>query len=81
MLEETRRRIGENGIEITFGDDVVEMLAKEGFDPVYGARPLRRAIVRRVEDSLSEAMLSGTINKGDKVEAYVSDGKIEYRTV
>ena len=81
MLEETRRRIGDNGISITFGDDVVDLLAKEGFDPVYGARPLRRAIVRRVEDSLSEAMLSGTINKGDTVEAYVSDGKIEYRVV
>ncbi len=81
MLEESRRRIGENGIEITFGDDVTDMLAREGFDPVYGARPLRRAIVRRVEDSLSEAMLSGLIKNGDKVEAYVENGKILYRVV
>jgi len=81
MLDETRRRIGESGISITFGDDVAELLAKEGFDPVYGARPLRRAIVRRVEDSLSEAMLSGTIKKGDTVEAYVNEGKIEYRVI
>ncbi|MBQ7828578.1 MAG: ATP-dependent Clp protease ATP-binding subunit [Clostridia bacterium] len=81
MLEETRRRIADNGINITFGDDVIALLAKEGFDPVYGARPLRRAIVRRVEDSLSEAMLSGAINKGDTVEAFVNDGNIEYRVV
>ncbi|MBE6708214.1 MAG: ATP-dependent Clp protease ATP-binding subunit [Ruminococcaceae bacterium] len=81
MLDETRKRIGENGINITFGEDVAELLAKEGFDPVYGARPLRRAIIRRVEDSLSEAMLSGTINKGDTVEAFVDDGKIEYKVV
>ena len=81
MLDDTRRRIAENGISITFGDDVAELLAKEGFDPVYGARPLRRAIIRRVEDSLSEKMLSGEINKGDTVEAYVSDGKISYRVI
>ena len=78
MLDETKRRINDNGIDISFGDDVVELLAKEGFDPVYGARPLRRAIIRRVEDSLSEAMLSGSINKGDSVAASVEDGKIEY---
>ena len=81
MLDETRKRIEESGIKITFGDDVTELLAKEGFDPVYGARPLRRAIVRRVEDSLSESMLSGVIGKGDTVEAFVNDGKIEYKTV
>ncbi len=79
MLEETRKRIAESEISITFSDDVTELLAKEGFDPVYGARPLRRAIVRKVEDSLSEAMLSGRVKKGDTVEAYVDGGKIEYR--
>ena len=55
-------------------------LAKEGFDPVYGARPLRRAIVRRVEDSFSEAMLRGEIKAGDEVTAVLADGKIAYRT-
>ncbi len=78
MLEDTKKRIAENGITISFSDEVVDMLAKEGFDPVYGARPLRRAIIRRVEDSLSEAMLSGEIVKGDSVTAVLRDGKIEY---
>ena len=54
------------------------MLAKVGFDPVYGARPLRRAIVRRVEDSFSEAMLNGTVNAGDSVRAILEDDVIVY---
>ncbi len=78
MLEDTKRRINDNGIDITFGDDVAELLAKEGFDPVYGARPLRRAIIRKVEDSLSETMLSGAVKKGDTVMAYTEDGEIRY---
>ncbi len=81
MLREVTKRINGLGIEISFSDEVVKSLAKEGFDPVYGARPLRRAIVRRVEDSFSEAMLRGDIKTGDKVEAILSDGQIEYKIV
>ena len=78
MLSDVSRRIEALGIEITFTDEVVEMLAKAGFDPVYGARPLRRAIVRRVEDSFSEALLSGTVNTGDKVKAILENDRIVY---
>jgi len=78
MLESVRERIAAQGIAVTFTDEVAEYLAKEGFDPVYGARPLRRAIVRRVEDSFSEAMLSGTIKSGDKVTAVMRDGEIAF---
>lgn len=79
MLGEVTKRINALGITITFSDEVISTLAKEGFDPVYGARPLRRAIVRRVEDSFSEAMLRGEIKAGDSVTAVLSEGKIEYR--
>ncbi len=79
MLCEVTKRINGLGIEITFAAEVVKSLAKEGFDPVYGARPLRRAIVRKVEDSFSEAMLRGEIKPGDMVEAVLSEGEIEYR--
>ncbi|MCI8611077.1 MAG: ATP-dependent Clp protease ATP-binding subunit [Clostridiales bacterium] len=78
MLEEVAARIGAQGIHITFDDAVAAMLAKEGFDPVYGARPLRRAIVRKVEDSFSEEMLSGRIQEGDRVRAVLQDGEIAY---
>ena len=78
MLSDIIKRINSLGIEIEFPDEVVSMLAKEGFDPVYGARPLRRAIVRKVEDSFSEAMLRGEIKEGDKVRAELGDGNIKY---
>lgn len=78
MLREVAERIEAQGIHITFDDDVIAMLAKEGFDPVYGARPLRRAIVRKVEDSFSEEMLSGNIKEGDRVRAVLQDGTIAY---
>lgn len=78
MLEEVKKRINALGIEISFDDEVVAHLAKEGFDPVYGARPLRRAIVRRVEDSFSEALLAGEVKEGDSVKCVMRDGKVAY---
>ncbi len=78
MLREVAGRIEAQGIHITFDDDVTAMLAKEGFDPVYGARPLRREIVRKIEDSFSEEMLSGNIKEGDRVRAVLRDGAIVY---
>ena len=81
MLAEVKKRIDALGIDVTFTPEVVAHLAKEGFDPVYGARPLRRAIVRQVEDSFSEAMLQGNVKSGDHVEAVLEEGKIIYRNV
>ena len=78
MLEEVKKRINALGIEISFDDEVVAHLAKEGFEPVYGARPLRRAIVRRVEDSFSEALLAGEVKEGDSVKCVMRDGKVAY---
>ena len=79
MIGDVKKRISSIGINIEFDDSVLDLVAKEGFDPVYGARPLRRAVVRLVEDSVSEAMLSGSIKEGDNVEATVVDGKISYK--
>ena len=79
MLGEIKGRINQMDINISFTDEVVEHLAKEGFDPVYGARPLRRAMQRQVEDGLSLELLEGNIKAGDEVEAYLEDGKIKYR--
>ena len=82
MLDEVRARIEGLGISVEFGEDVIESLAREGFDPVYGARPLRRAITRRIEDSFSEAMLGGTVSSGDRVRAILGEtGGIAYERV
>lgn len=78
MLSEVGARIHDLGIEITFDDSVAALMAKEGFDAVYGARPLRRAIVRLVEDPFSGEMLEGKIKAGDKVNAVEKDGKVEF---
>lgn len=79
MLREVTSRINALDIQIDFSGDVIAYLAKEGFDPVYGARPLRRAIIRKVEDSFSEAMLRGEVKSGDQVECVLEDGKIAYK--
>ncbi|EJY56826.1 ATPase AAA-2 domain-containing protein [Alicyclobacillus hesperidum URH17-3-68] len=67
MVHNLQRRLKEQEIEFTLTDEAKKFLSKEGFDPQYGARPLQRAIVRHIEDRLSEALLSGQIKKGDSV--------------
>ncbi|MBQ9428938.1 MAG: ATP-dependent Clp protease ATP-binding subunit [Clostridia bacterium] len=78
MLGDLKKRIEALGIEITFDDAVVAYIAKKGFDPIYGARPLRRAITNLIEDSFSEAMLEGSVKAGDKVVATLDGEKICY---
>ena len=81
MLGRVRERAAAIGVDVTFGDDVVSLVAREGFDPTYGARPIRRAVVRLVEDVFSEDMLSGKIKAGDRVTSSVEDGHVVYKTV
>ena len=73
LTHEVENRVREQGIDLTCSDDVIAMLAESGFDEQYGARPLRRAIQRKLEDTLSEALLSGAIHMGDHVFAGLSD--------
>ncbi len=81
MLTQINDRIKNLGVNLTFTDEVVEHLAKAGFDPVYGARPLRRAMQRQIEDSLSLELLEGNIAKGDNVQAVLEDGKVCYKII
>ncbi len=67
MLKEVAARMKENDVEIAVTEPVKDLLAKEGFDENYGARPLRRAILRLVEDRLSEELLKGTFKRGESV--------------
>ena len=64
MLETLGGRLRELGVEIRFTVSAVDAIAEQGFDPVYGARPLRRAIQSRIEDALAEKLLNGTVNSG-----------------
>jgi ATP-dependent Clp protease ATP-binding subunit ClpC len=78
MLESIIKRCREIGISLSFSPAVPTLLAKEGFDATYGARPLRRAIVRLVEDAFSAEMLEGKIASGDAILADVKDDKIVF---
>lgn len=76
MVREVADRLAENEIKIEVTDEAKEVLAKEGFDEMYGARPLRRAIQKEVEDRLSEALLSGAFKTGDKVRVRAKESEI-----
>ena len=75
MLGSVSRRLAERGMQLSYGDDVIALLAEEGYDANFGARPLRRTIQRTVEDALSEEIIAGKIALGDQVQLYVDDNK------
>ncbi|GAX42354.1 ATPase [Tolypothrix sp. NIES-4075] len=73
MLKEVAGRLTEKGITLEVTERFKERVVQEGYDPSYGARPLRRAIMRLLEDSLAEAMLSGQVVDGDSAIVDVDD--------
>ncbi|MFP7171530.1 ATP-dependent protease ATP-binding subunit ClpC [Terribacillus sp. 7520-G] len=76
MADQLKKRLAQQDIEFTLTDAVIEKIADEGFDPEYGARPLRRAIQKNIEDLLSEELLRENIRKGQQVNIDVDkDGK------
>ncbi len=80
MLKRVNERVKEQGISIEVDDGVKDLIVKEGFDPVYGARPLQRAIQRLIEDPLSDLLLEGRFKEGDTVEVHTSeDGSASFR--
>ena len=76
MLGTLIERMRQNGINVEFSKDTLEMLVKEGFDPAYGARPLRRVIQSKIEDFLAEQMLEGKVKAGDSIKLDTKDGKV-----
>ncbi len=80
MLDGLKKRLNALDISIAFTDEAIAEIAKQGFDPVYGARPLRRAIQSKIEDKLSEEMLEGKITTKSPVTCDVEDGAFVFRT-
>ena len=68
------------GVQLEVTDAALSLLAERGFDPAYGARPLRRCICTDLEDPAADAMLSGTVSAGDRLVADAKDGKIVVET-
>ena len=72
-------RVGERGVTLTLTDSARELLGNLGYDPSYGARPLRRVIQKQLTDRLALALLQGDIASGDSVEVDALDGELELR--
>ena len=78
MLHSLDKRLEDMGMTLEVSDDAVGEIAKEGFDPVYGARPLRRAIQSKIEDVLAEQLLEGKFRSGDTVRVEVKDNAFTF---
>jgi ATP-dependent Clp protease ATP-binding subunit ClpC len=80
MLSQVQKRLDEHEVTLEATDEAKELLAKEGYDPHFGARPLRRVIQTMIEDPLSEAILAVEFKAGDTVLLEVEDDEIKLRS-
>ncbi|MGY1706980.1 ATP-dependent Clp protease ATP-binding subunit [Geodermatophilus sp. SYSU D00697] len=78
LLEETRRRLSAQDIEVAFSDEAVGWIAQRGFEPQFGARPLRRTIQREVDNPLARLLLDGRLASGGRVTVGVRDGALDF---
>ena len=78
QLRGLEKRLSERGIRIELSDKAFELLGNVGFDPVYGARPLKRAIQQQLENPLAQAILSGRFGNGDTVRVDAEGGKLVF---
>lgn len=78
MLDETKERLEKIGIEINYNKRLVELLAQEGFNKEYGARPLERHITKMIDNTLAEEILDGKLSKDMIINLTVKEGKINF---
>ena len=76
LIRTVAARVENMGVKLSVTDEALDKLADQGFDPVYGARPLRREIQTAVEDKVAELLLEGAVKAGDTAEVRVEDGKL-----
>jgi ATP-dependent Clp protease ATP-binding subunit ClpB len=79
QIEDVRRRLADRRLTLELSDGARELIAREGYDPVYGARPLKRFIQREVETRIGRALLSGEIEDGATITVDVEDGELVVR--
>jgi ATP-dependent Clp protease ATP-binding subunit ClpA len=78
MIREVAERITERDVTLELTEAAKDALAREGYDPVYGARPLRRTIERRVENPLAKRILAGEFAEGDHAVVDYADGEYTF---
>lgn len=79
QLDRLRKRLREREIELTINEEALNFLANAGFDPVYGARPLKRVIQQQIENPLAQRILAGEFKAGDTVHVILKEGKIGFK--
>lgn len=79
MLKEVQQDLERKAIHLSFTEDARAFLLEHGYDPKFGARPLRKTVQRHVEDELSELFLTGKVHMGDTVLAVVEDGRLQFQ--
>ena len=79
QLAQLRARLAERDIKMTLSDEALDLIASEGFDPVYGARPLKRVIQHQIENPLAQDLLAGNFNAGDTVNVEVEGEQLVFR--
>ncbi len=79
QLKTLSKRLAENDLSIEFTDAALDIIGEEGFDPVYGARPLKRVIQSKIENPLAQKILGGEFASGDRIMADIEDGHIVFR--
>jgi ATP-dependent Clp protease ATP-binding subunit ClpB len=79
QLGQLKKRLVERNLELTLDDSALDRLSEAGYDPVYGARPLKRAIQQQVENPLAQAILSGKFVPGDRIRATSNGNGLEFR--
>ena len=79
QLKRLQKRLDERRIELEMSPDAIKLLSETGFDPLYGARPLKRAIQKELETPLARALLSGTVKDGQKLYVQLRNGRIEFK--
>ncbi len=80
-LDDLRENLKTKGMTLEVSDALLDHLGQDGFDPVFGARPLRRVIQNQLEDPLSDAVLQGTYEEGDTVRVDFADGEVKFERV
>lgn len=83
LMDELRRRLADRRITLNITEEARRFIARSGFDPVYGARPLKRYLQRELETRIGRALIEGSVSEGGEINVTLSDGQlaVEYYQV
>ena len=78
QLERFRKRLAEHDVKLTISDEAKNLIVESGFDPAFGARPLKRAVIRELETPVSRLLISNELLNGGELQVTAEDGKLKF---